>query len=75
MQLTIDRFEGDRAVLRTNAGQELVVPRNELPAHAREGDVLTISFGQDAAATDERAQRAKDMLNEILSSNNENSKS
>lgn len=66
MRLTIDRFEGDRAVLRTDAGQELVVPRGELHAHAREGDVLTVSFGADSEATDARAQRAKDVLNEIL---------
>ena len=66
MRLTIDRFEGDRAVLRTNAGQELVVPRGEIPAHAREGDILTVSFGTDGKATDVRAQRAKDILNEIL---------
>jgi hypothetical protein len=80
MQLTIDRFEGDRAVLRTNAGQdpavqseglntagqELVVPKREVPATAREGDALTVNFSTDASATDERAQRAKEMLNQIL---------
>lgn len=70
MRLTIDRFEGDRAVLRTNAGQELVVPRGELSTQTREGDVLTVSFATDAPATSERAQRAKDMLNEILGSTN-----
>ncbi len=66
MKLVIDRFEGDRAVLRTNAGQELVVPRGEIPAHAHEGDVLAVSFGTDGGATDARTQRAKDVLNEIL---------
>lgn len=71
MRLTVDRFEGDRAVLRTNAGQELVVPRGEIPANVHESDVLTISFGTDAEATDARAQRAKDVLNEILGSDGE----
>jgi len=66
MRLTIDRFEGDRVVLRTPAGQELVVPRGEIPAHASVNDVLTISFRTDAEPLDQRAQRAKDVLNEIL---------
>ncbi|MDO8621905.1 MAG: DUF3006 domain-containing protein [bacterium] len=68
MQLTIDRFEGDRVVLRTPAGQELVVPRGEVPADAHAGDALDISFQPNADAPNERAQRAKDVLNEILGS-------
>ena len=66
MDLTIDRFEGDRAILRTNAGQELIVPIHEIPATARKGDALRVSFGTDAETTDDRTSRAKDILNEIL---------
>ncbi|MDP3771627.1 MAG: DUF3006 domain-containing protein [bacterium] len=68
MQLTVDRFEGDRVVLRTSAGQELVVPRGEVPADAHADDVLNVTFRTNTEVPDERAQRAKDILNEILGS-------
>ena len=68
MRLTIDRFQDDRAVLRTDAGQELFVPRGELSAHARVGDILTIRFDGDTA--DDRAAQTKDILNEILGEHN-----
>ena len=64
MRLTIDRLDNDRAVLRTDAGQELVVPRREISAHARVGDILNVRFDSDTA--DDRTARAQDVLNEIL---------
>lgn len=42
---TIDRFEGDQAVLLVD-GREKVVPRSTLPLDAREGDVLDLATGR-----------------------------
>ncbi|MBI4142710.1 DUF3006 domain-containing protein [Candidatus Uhrbacteria bacterium] len=68
MRCTIDRLETDVAVLRNDDGQELAVPIAELPDGVGEGDVLEVRFGQDVEATDDRAARARDVLNEILGS-------
>lgn len=49
---TVDRFEEDLAVLIVD-GAERIVPRAQLPADAREGDVVDLSLGQvDAQATE-----------------------
>lgn len=37
---TIDRFEGDVAVLETCTGEFLTIPRQSLSTHASEGDIL-----------------------------------
>ena len=59
MTMTITRLDADRAVLRTDDGCELIVPRSELPVSAKEGDVVTARF--------DGSESAKDVLNEILS--------
>jgi hypothetical protein len=49
---TVDRFEDDLAVLVVD-GAERILPRDQLPADAREGDVVDLSLGQvDAQATE-----------------------
>lgn len=68
MQVVVDRLEDDRAVLRTDDGQELVVPLAEFPDGTGEGDVLNVTFGADTKETEHRAASAKDILNEILGS-------
>jgi hypothetical protein len=40
---TIDRFEGEWVVLEDARGQTFNVPREWLPGHAREGDLLEVS--------------------------------
>jgi hypothetical protein len=49
---TVDRFEEDRAVLIVD-GRQVTRPRAELPAEAREGDVIDLDTGQvDREATE-----------------------
>ena len=49
---TVDRFEEELAVLIVD-GRQLTRPRAELPAQAREGDVIDLDTGQvDSEATD-----------------------
>ena len=46
----LDRVEdGGRAVLVSDAGDERIVPRTELPADVREGDALRELHGQEAS--------------------------
>ena len=53
-RLSLDRFEGkDKsiAVLETEDGQTINIPRSLLPPSAKAGDVLTMSLARDAEAT------------------------
>lgn len=55
----IDRFEGDLAVLETDSGMK-VLPRDQLPNEACEGDILEFVGSRyiiDEAATAERRRR------------------
>lgn len=63
----IDRLENGTAVLKNN-GEELSVPRIQLPEKVKEGDVLTAEF---YLAKDEKVRKenlAKALLEEILGS-------
>ncbi len=65
--IIIDRFEGEYAVLETDGGM-VDVNRLLLPENAREGDVLIHENGIyaiDAAATQERRERMRAMLNKL----------
>lgn len=65
--IIIDRFEGEYAVLETDSGM-IDVNRSLLPENAREGDLLINENGiysVDAAATQERRERMREMLNKL----------
>ena len=64
--VTIDRFEGDKAVLITQDKQAINWPKDRLPQKAREGTVLEINIVDTANKTKENKQLAKNILNEIL---------
>lgn len=57
--LVIDRFEGDFAVVETSNGM-VNIPRADLPAHVKEGDILVIQ--RDASAVAKR----KDSINQMM---------
>ena len=66
INLTIDRFEEDKAVLKTENNETIIWPKDKLPAEAREGSVLQFEIKADKAAAADKKQLAKDILNEIL---------
>jgi hypothetical protein len=54
VRLSLDRFEGkgkEIAVLVTDGGESLNVPKSLLPAGSKPGDVLTLSLERDTHAT------------------------
>lgn len=65
-KLTIDRFEENKAVLKTEDGQEIIWPKDKLPTEIKEGDVLDFSILKNEEAREEKKKQAKDILNEIL---------
>ncbi|MCM1529439.1 MAG: DUF3006 domain-containing protein [Alistipes sp.] len=67
--MIIDRFEGDIAVVETEDGF-LDIPRSELPADVREGDVLVSCDGGyevDRETTEQRRAAAASRMKRLLS--------
>lgn len=64
-QFTIDRFEGDKAVLKDNKNS-IIWPKEKIPANASEGSVLNFKIFLDSEKEADNKKIAKDILNEIL---------
>jgi len=63
---TVDRFEEDLAVLIVD-GAERILPRAQLPADAREGDVVDLSLGQvDVQATEALREQVRQAREQAL---------
>lgn len=63
---TVDRFEEDLAVLIVD-GAERILPRAQLPADAREGDVVDLALGQvDAPATEALREQVRQAREQAL---------
>ncbi len=70
IKLTIDRFENDKAILKTEDRSTIIWPKNQLPADSHEGMVLIFNIIDDAQAEKDKKELAKDILNEILDVSN-----
>ena len=65
LKLVIDRFEGEKAVLKTEDNETVVWPKNKLPENLSEGG--TVMFVISGGGGESGRKLAKDILNEILS--------
>lgn len=69
---TIDRFEGQKAVIRFKIDylrvQELIIPKNYLPKNSREGHSLILEFSTEEQINSRRKDLAQQILKEILKS-------
>lgn len=63
---TIDRFEANLAVVRLDDGQEINIPKSELPSDAGEGARLVLNFGHEVEDEALRAERARQLLSDLL---------
>lgn len=66
MRAVLDRWEDASAVLRLENGQELVVPKDELPKDVKEGAALFLLISESKSEEEAREKLAKSILNEIL---------
>lgn len=64
--MIVDRFEEGKAVLRGEAGLEIVYPKHSLPKEAHEGSVVVLTAKTDEVDRAEREKTAKELLREIL---------
>ena len=65
MTIVVDRFEGAWVVLQWEGGT-FNVPRALVPKDLREGDVLSIVFSVDQAATAERRERVRKLEEKLF---------
>jgi len=66
IKLTIDRFEEDKAVLKTEENETIIWPKNKLPKNLNEGAKLLFLITNNKEEEKLGKQLAKDILNEIL---------
>lgn len=66
IKITIDRFEGNEAILKTEDNETVVWPRGKLPENSLEGTVLMFAVTNSGKTTEDDKKLAKDILNEIL---------
>lgn len=63
---TIDRFEGEQAILKTQNGETVLWPKNKLSENAEEGSTISFTIAPEKDSEQENKKLAKDILNEIL---------
>lgn len=61
MKVTIDRFEGNFAVCEKADRTMINIPKEKIPAEAKEGDILTIEGDEIKLDADVTAKRKKDI--------------
>ncbi|MFY9454818.1 MAG: DUF3006 domain-containing protein [Bacillota bacterium] len=72
LKVTLDRIEGDWAVLliRPDETCQILWPLNYLPERAKEGSIFTIDISVDTQETDSADMRVKDLLDKLLNRQN-----
>jgi hypothetical protein len=71
LSLSVDRFEGKGkqiAVLVTDDGDILNIPKAILPPNSKPGDVLTLTLEHDARATRDLADQTRQVQDKISQS-------
>ena len=68
IKITIDRFEGDKAVLKTEDNQNIIWPKEKLPKDIKEGSNLVFVISNNH--NDDGKKLAKNLLNELLDTSN-----
>ena len=66
INLTVDRFEEDKAVLAALDGATIIWPKSKLPAGIHEGSVLSLDIKEAAEREKSDKRTAKDIINEII---------
>jgi len=66
IKATIDRFEGEKAVLKTEDNENIIWPKSKLPNGLKEGSSLMLAAIANKNDGDADNKLAKDILNEIL---------
>lgn len=71
IKATIDRIEGQKAVLIFFDNQQFFWPKEKLPPDCHEGDVLSVSLLKEKDASLEKEELARKILKTLLEKTNE----
>ena len=71
LELTIDRIENDKAVLKTKDNETIIWPKSKLPLDAKDGSVFYFLIKNAEEKEQAEHELAKNILNEILSGEEE----
>lgn len=63
MKYTIDRFEGEYAVVELENQKFVNIPRSAIPAEAKEGDVISVII--DKVGTEARKKHIKKLMDDV----------
>ncbi len=63
MKYTIDRFEGDFAVVELENGKFANIPREAIPREAKDGDIISVTVDKDTTA--KRKKEIEDMTKDM----------
>jgi len=66
IKLTINRFEQNAAILKTEDNRTIIWPADKLPPNTKIGSVLLLNIFGDSASSPNNQDLAKEILNEIL---------
>ncbi|MDO8444019.1 MAG: DUF3006 domain-containing protein [bacterium] len=69
-EFTLDRIEGETAVLLDENDESFDLPAKLLPKEVKDGEVLVLTVATEKAETKRREKTAKEILNEILNVSN-----
>jgi len=64
--LTINRLEGEKAVLKDSNNKTIIWPREKIPEEFQEGQNIVFDISAGEKNKKENQNKAKDILNEIL---------
>lgn len=64
MKVTIDRFQGDFAVVELPNGKMIDIPKALVPREAKEGDVLSIEIDKDE--TKRRKKEIESLMDDLF---------
>ncbi len=65
INLVIDRFEENLAVLLDRKGQEINFPEKYLPKEAKEGDIIKFEFSINRRLTKKRTKGIKQLIKKL----------
>lgn len=66
LHVTVDRIEGETAVLLSSEAHRWLLPARLLPEGVEEGDVLLVTLSRDPRETDRRRGRIRELQRKLL---------
>lgn len=63
-------FHGDGVILRDSSGRDILWPQDSFPENVQIGDKVNFLLASSNLDNEKRKQAAKDVLNELINSNN-----